>query len=76
MTSHDAAGAEEVTAWTDLGQSMWSYLTGQQAAINYEFVDMEIAVPRETGQNSPAAIWRLNGTLRITTSDRDAGRQS
>ena len=66
---NDQAPAAQTTAWTDLGQNMWSYLTGRQAAINYEFVDMQVAVPRETGPNSPTANWRLNGTLRITTSD-------
>jgi hypothetical protein len=72
MSDHETPDTTDVTAWTDLGQSMWSYLTGQQAAINYELVDMEISVPRETGPNSPSAIWRFNGTLRITTSDRDS----
>ena len=67
---------QNVTSWTDLGQNMWSYLTGQQAAINYRFVDMEVAVPRDTGPQSPSAVWRLNGTLQITTSDRDSGSQS
>ena len=65
---------EQVTAWTDLGESMWSYLTGKEAAINYEFVDMEIGVPRSTGSEAPTANWKLNGTLRITTSDRDSAR--
>lgn len=65
----------QVTDWTDLGQSMWSYLTGKEAAINYEFVDMQVGVPRDTSPNSPAATWRLNGTLRITTSDRDSVTQ-
>lgn len=67
---NNQAPSEQTTDWTDLGQNMWSYLTGRQAAINYEFVDMQVAVPRETGENSPTANWRLNGTLRITTSDR------
>jgi hypothetical protein len=62
---------QTVTTWTDLGQNMWSYLTGKEAAINYQFVDMQVSVPRETGADSPAAVWRLNGTLRVTTSDRD-----
>lgn len=62
---------QTVTSWTDLGQNMWSYLTGKDAAINYEFVDMKVGVPRDTGNSSPAAVWSLNGTLRITTSDRD-----
>ena len=72
MSNHEAPEPTEVTAWTDLGQNMWSYLTGQQAAINYELVDMEINVPRQTGPDSPSALWRFNGTLRITTSDRDS----
>ena len=61
---------QQPTTWTDLGAGMWSYLTGKEAAINYQFVDMEVAVPSHTGDSSPAATWRLNGTLRITTDDR------
>ena len=63
-----------VTTFTDLGKEMWSYLTGKGAAINYEFVDMTIEVPRETGPEAPRATWRLNGTLRITTSENSARR--
>jgi hypothetical protein len=63
--------SQNPTSWTDLGESMWSYLTGKEAAIDYQFIDMEIGVPRETGSSAPAANWTLNGTLRITTSDRD-----
>lgn len=62
---------QTVTAWTDLGQSMWSYLTGREAAINYQFVDMQVGVPRDTGAESPIATWKINGRLRVTTSDRE-----
>ena len=55
--------------WADLGQEMWSYLTGKGAAINYSFIDMVIEVPRDIGPDAPRAIWKLNGTLRVTTSD-------
>lgn len=58
------------TSFADLGKEMWAYLTGRGAAINYEFVDMIVEVPRETGSDSPRAIWKLNGTLRITTRER------
>ena len=58
-----------MTSFADLGKEMWSYLTGKGAAINYEFVDMIVEVPRETGSEAPRATWRLNGTLRITTSE-------
>ncbi len=59
----------QTTSFVDLGQQMWSYLTGKGAAINYEFIDMLVEVPRETGDGAPRATWRLNGTLRITTAE-------
>jgi hypothetical protein len=69
-TSNGIKGNSTVD-WTDLGKEMWAYLTGKGAAINYEFVDMFVEVPRDTGNDAPRATWRLNGTLRITTTDRD-----
>jgi hypothetical protein len=75
MTSNDAATggrdikAHETTSFADLGKEMWSYLTGKGAAINYQFVDMVVEVPRETGSDAPRATWKLNGTLRITTAE-------
>jgi hypothetical protein len=62
---------KDVVDWTDLGKEMWSYLTGKGAAIDYTFVDMSVEVPRDTGPDAPRATWKLNGTLRITTTDRD-----
>ena len=73
-TLQDSEGRE--ASWTDLAKEMWSYLTGQGAAINYSFVDMAVEVPRDTGADAPRATWKLNGTLRITTEDdthRSAG---
>ena len=66
--SRDIKNADR-TSFADLGKEMWAYLTGKGAAINYEFVDMTVEVPRETGPESPRAVWKLNGTLRITTSE-------
>lgn len=66
-TLQDADGRE--ASWTDLAKEMWSYLTGQGAAINYSFVDMAVEVPRDTGPDAPRATWKLNGTLRITTEE-------
>ena len=57
--------------WTDLGKEMWSYLAGKGAAIDYSFVDRTVEVPRDTGPDAARATWKLNGTLCITTSDRD-----
>ncbi|KQY56785.1 MULTISPECIES: hypothetical protein [unclassified Nocardioides] len=62
--------------WTDLGMRMWSFLTGREAAINYEFQDMLVEIPRDTGSNAPRATWRLNGTLRVTTDDNASLRSA
>ena len=65
----DQTSATQVTNVADLGKEMWAYLTGRGAAINYEFVDMSVEVPKATGPDAERATWKLNGTLRITTSE-------
>jgi len=65
---------DEIVDWTDLGQRMWSFLTGREAAINYRFIDMSVEVPRDTGSNAPRATWKLNGTLQVTTEDNQSAR--
>jgi len=43
------------TTFSDLGRDMWSYLTGQEATIDYTFVDMKIDVPRAAGDDNTTA---------------------
>ncbi|GHD44013.1 hypothetical protein D9V29_03725 [Mycetocola manganoxydans] len=62
--------------WADLGQEMWSYLTGRSAVIDYNFIDMTVEVPRDIGPDAPRATWKFNGTVRITTSDNQADGSS
>ncbi|WP_105035859.1 hypothetical protein [Cryobacterium aureum] len=69
VESSDESEEHTIKDWTDLGQEMWSYLTGQGAAINYSFIDMVVEVPRDIGPDAPRAVWKFNGTLRVTTSD-------
>lgn len=69
MADSSPIRTEQVTTFADLGKEMWSYLTGKGAAINYEFVDMSVEVPRDTGASAPRATWKLNGALRITTAE-------
>jgi hypothetical protein len=64
---------EEVADWGDLAQRMWDFLTGRQAAIHYSFEELAVEVPRDTGARAPRAVWKLNGTLTVTSSDRVAG---
>jgi hypothetical protein len=66
-TDHTISG--DTTSIGDLGRELWDYLTGKDAAINYQFVDMLVEVPRSTGEKAPRATWRLHGTLRITTDE-------
>ncbi len=54
----------------EIGQEMWSYLTGKGASVEYNFENMLIEVPKTTGPNSPRAIWKIDGTLRIKTNDK------
>jgi hypothetical protein len=65
-------GTGEVVDWADLGQKMWSFLTGREAAIHYRFSEMRVEVPRDTGANAPRATWKIDGTLTVTTNDNDA----
>ena len=64
------ATADTAVSMSDLGRDLWSYLTGNEATIDYTFLDMTVDVPRTTGPDSDSARWKLNGTLRITTSDK------
>ena len=70
-TEKPAASERSIRDWADLAEEMWSYLTGKGAAINYQFIDMTVEVPRDIGPDAPRATWKLNGSLRVTTSDRD-----
>ena len=58
-----------VIDWSDLGREMWTFLTGRQAEINYRFVDMTLEIPRDTGPDAARAVWKIDGTLQVTTSD-------
>ncbi len=63
--------SSEVVDWSDLGQRMWSFLTGREAAINYKFSDLTVEIPRDTGSNAPRATWKIDGTLTVTTRDNN-----
>ena len=67
-----AETSKDVTSFSDFGREAWSFLTSKRATIDYTFIDMIVEVPRQTGADSPRAVWRLDGTLRITTSDEDS----
>lgn len=55
----------------EFGYELWEYLTGKQATVEYAFENMEVEVPQSTGADSPRATWKLNGIVRVRTSDKD-----
>lgn len=67
-TSPTTGGTTDVR---EFGYELWEYLTGRQATVEYAFEDMEIEVPKTTGPDSPRATWRLDGTVRVRTADKD-----
>lgn len=69
MTSATDNGTTDIT---EIGQEMWSYLTGKGATVEYSFENMSVEVPKTTGPDSPRAVWKLDGTLRIKTTDKDS----
>jgi hypothetical protein len=62
---------DETTTWPDLAIGLYDRLTGRGAEIIYEFEDMGVDVPSGTGDDAEHAHWQLDGTVRITTRERD-----
>lgn len=56
-------------SWPDLAIALYERLTGRGAAINYEFDDFELEVPRSTEPDAPRATWKMRGRVRITTEE-------
>jgi len=70
-TTADAEGISEENQWPDLAIGLYDRLTGRNAEIIYEFEDMEVQVPNKVGDDADHATWHLDGTITITTRERD-----
>jgi hypothetical protein len=71
MSDTPAERIDETTTWPDLAIGLYDRLTGRGAEIIYEFEDMEIQVPSGTGEDVEHAEWHVDGTVRITTRERE-----
>ncbi len=60
----------EPSNWPDLAMALWDGLTGRKAEITYHFDKLEVAVPHRVGEGCEYASWRLNGVLKVRTSDQ------
>jgi len=71
QTESTAEHIDETTTWPDLAISLYDRLTGRNAEITYQFDDLEIDVPSGTGEDTEHAHWRVDGTVRVTTRERE-----
>ncbi|CDK39809.1 hypothetical protein DM2_1034 [Halorubrum sp. DM2] len=62
---------DETTTWPDLAIGLYDRLTGRNAEIHYQFEDMTVEVPSGTGDDAEHAEWRIDGGVRVTTSERE-----
>ena len=61
---------QQTTTWPELAEGLYSFLTGRGATIEYHFDKLEIGVPSSTQTDSSTAQWKLNGTIRVRTSEQ------
>ncbi len=62
---------EETRTWPDLAIGLYDRLTGRNAVIEYDFEDMEVQVPSKAGADADHASWRVDGTVTISTRERE-----
>jgi hypothetical protein len=67
----DSETPEETTTWPELAIGLYDRLTGRNAEITYEFEEMEVDVPSRTGEDPEHAHWRIDGTVTVTTREKD-----
>jgi hypothetical protein len=60
---------EATTTWPELAEGLYAFLTGRGATIEYTFDNMQIGVPSSTAHDATSALWKVNGTVRIRTSE-------
>lgn len=61
--------ASHTKTWPDLAIGLYDRLTGQNAEITYELLDMRVKIPSGTGAQAEHAGWVMNGTIKIRTRD-------
>ena len=63
--------AKVTTTWPELAIGLYEQLTKRGAEITYAFDQFKVTVPAGIGEDA-GANWQVDGTLRISTSDRQS----
>ncbi len=60
---------KDTQTWPDLAIGLYDKLTGRNATITYDFENLKVDVPSSTNSKE-AASWKLNGKLKISTTEK------
>lgn len=58
------------TTWPELAIGLFEKLDERDARIDYTFENLTVEVPSHAGGNATHATWKLNGTLKVSTSSK------
>ena len=61
--------SDQTKNWPDLAMGLYDRLTGSNAQIAYEFVDLHVKIPSGTGSTAEHGEWILTGTLKVSTKN-------
>ena len=59
------AEKSEHLTWPEAATDLFDLLTGRKAEVTYQFENLEVHVPIETGPATEHAIWKLNGAIKV-----------
>jgi hypothetical protein len=60
----------DTQSWPDLAIGLYDKLTGRGAEITYEFENLEIAIPSSASDTAQHAVWKVSGTVKVSTKDK------
>lgn len=66
--------AQNTNSWPELAIGLYDKLTGRGAQITYEFENFTLYVPSSTDDDAQSAKWKMDGILRIRTTDNTTGK--
>jgi hypothetical protein len=68
---------QNASKWTELIKELVDKLTGKDMAVTYQFIDLEIDMPKASGpggQDLGSAKWKINGKFVISTKLDDKSK--
>lgn len=61
---------KHINTWPELAVGLFDKLDERDARIDYMFEDFTVEVPSHVGNGANHATWKLNGTVKISTSSK------